>query len=275
MHYANMRPRLVATCGLSLSLSSALLLIQNSSACIRTLRSPGSFCAYPQRVARRSCRCSTSTPPSSTRTRACATSSLPEPGCIAMASSRTKPPLISGLWRSNVPSMMPAAGGRTLRPYSPPLIFGGIQALEGLHMYFDFHSLVQSVIAKFKGPRRIPAWQHALACCTALALLASWLVPWQERHDGLTAVHPSMPLQGSDRTTQATAQPLVAPTSEGGTLPSAPAPQSPEQPHTSATSDEPAEVLDTQALQGLVTRLETARSNSEEHLDTRAMDRLL
>ena len=148
-------------------------------------------------------------------------------------------------------------------------------------MYFDFHSLVQSVIAKFKGPRRIPAWQHTLACCTALALLASlfWLVPWQERQDGPATVPQSMPLQGSDRTTeetaQPTAQPLVAPTSEGGTLSSAPAPQSPEQPHTSATSDEPTEVLDTQALQGLVTRLETARSNPEEHLDTRAMDRLL
>jgi hypothetical protein len=146
-------------------------------------------------------------------------------------------------------------------------------------VYVDFHSLVQSVIAKFKSPRRIPAWQHALACCTALVLLASWLVPWQERHDGPATIPPSMPLQGSDRPTeetpQPTAQPLVAPTSEGGTLPSAPAPQNPEQPHTSATSEEPTEVLDTQALQGLVTRLETARSNPEEHLDTRAMDRLL
>ena len=36
-------------------------------------------------------------------------------GCIAMASSRTKPLLISGLWPSSAPSMMPAADGRTLR----------------------------------------------------------------------------------------------------------------------------------------------------------------
>ena len=148
-------------------------------------------------------------------------------------------------------------------------------------MYCDFHSLVQSVIARFKGPRRIQVWQCALACSTTLALLASllWLAPWQVRHDGSTTVHQSMPWQGSDRTTeetaQPTAQPLVASTSEVGSLPSAPALQSPEQPHTSATSEEPTEVLDTQAMQGLVTRLETARSNPEEHLDTRAMDRLL
>jgi hypothetical protein len=148
-------------------------------------------------------------------------------------------------------------------------------------VYFDFYSLFQSVIAKFKGPRRIQAWQCALACSTALALLAGllWLAPWQVRHDGPTTVHQSMPLQGSDRTVeeiaQPTAQPLVAPTSEVGSLPSASAPQSPEQLPSSATSEKPTEILDTQAMQGLVTRLETARSNPEEHLDTRAMDRLL
>jgi hypothetical protein len=148
-------------------------------------------------------------------------------------------------------------------------------------VYFDFYTLVQSVIAKCKGPRRIQAWQCALACSTALALLAGllWLAPWQVRHDNPTTVHQSMPLQGSDRTTeeiaQPTVQPLVAPTSEVGSLPSAPALQSPEQPHISATSEEPTEVLDTQAMQGLVTRLEAARSNPEEHLDVRAMDRLL
>jgi len=88
-----------------------------------------------------------------------------------------------------------------------------------------------------------------------------------------------MPLQGSDRTAeeiaQPTAQPLITPTSEVSSLPSAPAPQSLERPYTSATSEEPTEVLDAQAMQGLVTRLETAKSNPEEHLDTRAMDRLL
>jgi hypothetical protein len=166
-------------------------------------------------------------------------------------------------------------------PHSPPLIFGDIQALEGLHVYFDFHSLVQSISAKFKGPRCIQAWQCALACSAALVLLMIllWLAPWQVRHDGPATVSQSMPLQGSDRTAeetaQPTAQPLVAPTSEVGSLPSAPAPQNPEQLHTSATSEAPTELLDTQAMQGLVTRLETARSNPEEHLDTRAMDRLL
>jgi len=88
-----------------------------------------------------------------------------------------------------------------------------------------------------------------------------------------------VPLQNSDQTTeeiaQPTTQPLVPPVSKVGQLPSAPAPQSPEQPPTSATSKEPTEVLATQAMQGLVTHLETARSNPEEHLDTRAMDRLL
>src|SRR5215475_10983753 len=76
MHYASMRPRLVATCGPSLSLSSAWLLIQNSSACIRMPRSAGSFCSCPRRAARRSYRCSTSTPPSYTRVRAGATAEL-------------------------------------------------------------------------------------------------------------------------------------------------------------------------------------------------------
>jgi hypothetical protein len=88
-----------------------------------------------------------------------------------------------------------------------------------------------------------------------------------------------MPLQDSDRKTEGTARPttqsLVAPTSEAGSLPSAPIPQSSEQPHTSATSEEPTEILDTQAMQRLVTRLEAARSTPAEHLDARAMDRLL
>jgi hypothetical protein len=147
-------------------------------------------------------------------------------------------------------------------------------------VYFDFYSLVQSVITKFKGPSRIQAWQYALVCST-LALLAGllWLAPWQVRHDGRATGHQSMPLHGSDRTTeeiaQPTTQPLVAPTSEADSLPSAPMPQSPEQPHTSVTSEEPTEILDTQAMQRLVTRLEAARSNPAEHLDARAMDRLL
>jgi hypothetical protein len=148
-------------------------------------------------------------------------------------------------------------------------------------VYVDFHSLVQSVIATFKNARRIPAWQRTLACSTALVLLASllWFAPWQVRHNGPAIVPQSMPLQGNYRTTEETAQPstqpLVAPTSEAGSLPSTPAPQSPEPPHTSATSEKPTEVLDTQAMQGLVTRLEAARSNPEEHLDMRALDRLL
>ena len=148
-------------------------------------------------------------------------------------------------------------------------------------MYCDFRCLIKSVIAKFKSPRRIPAWQRVLACSTALALLASllWLAPWQGRHDGPATVPQSMPLQDIDRKTEETArtttQSLVAPTSESGSLPSAPIPQSPEQPHTSAPSEEPTEVLDTQAMERLVTRLEAARNNPEEYLDTRALDRLL
>ena len=148
-------------------------------------------------------------------------------------------------------------------------------------MYCDLRCLIKSVIAKFKSPRRIPAWQRVLACSTALALLASllWLAPWQGRHDGPATVPQSMPLQDIDRKTEETArtttQSLVAPTSEAGSLPSAPIPQSLEQPHTSVTSEEPPEILDTQAMQRLVTRLETARSNPAEHLDARAMDRLL
>jgi hypothetical protein len=158
---------------------------------------------------------------------------------------------------------------------------GDIQALEGLYVYCDFHSLIKSVLTKFKGPRRIQAWHGILAYSTALALLASllWFAPWQGRHDGPAIVPQSMPLQDSDRRTEGaarpTTQPLVAPTSEAGSLPSTPIPQSSEQPHTSATSEEPTEVLNTQAMQRLVTRLDEARSNPAEHLDARAMDRLL
>ena len=158
---------------------------------------------------------------------------------------------------------------------------GDIQALEGLHVYCDFHCLIKSVLTKFKGPRRIQAWQGALPCSTALVLLASllWFAPWQGRHDGPATVPQSMPLQDSDRRTEATAtpttQPLVAPTSEAGSLPSAPMPRSSEQSHTSATSEEPTEVLDTQDMQRLVTHLEAARSAPAEHLDARAMDHLL
>ena len=148
-------------------------------------------------------------------------------------------------------------------------------------MYCDFHCLIKNVLAKFKGPRRFQAWQGALACSTALALLASllWFAPWPGRHDGPDTVPQSTSLQDSDGQTEGTArpttQPLVALTSEAGSLPSAPIPQSLEQPHTAVTSEEPPEILDTQAMQRLVTRLETARSNPAEHLDARAMDRLL
>jgi hypothetical protein len=148
-------------------------------------------------------------------------------------------------------------------------------------VYCDFHCLIKSVLAKFKGPSRIQAWQGVLACSTALALLASllWFAPWPGRHDGPATVPQSTSLQDSDRQTEgtgrSTTQPLVAPTSEAGTLPSAPIPQSPERPPTPAPSEEPTEVLDTQAMQGLVTRLEAARSTPAEHLDARAMDRLL
>lgn len=148
-------------------------------------------------------------------------------------------------------------------------------------MYLDFHSLIKSVVAKFDGAKRTSAWQRALVCAAALVLLASflWLAPRQVRQDSPSAVHQSMPLQGGDRTAEETAQPtiqpLAAPTPEVSSLPSVPASQSPERPHISATSEAPTEVLDTQTMQGFVTRLETAKSNAEEHLDTRAMDRLL
>jgi hypothetical protein len=196
--------------------------------------------------------------------------SLPEPGCIAMVYSRPQPPLIYGWGRRHV-----------CDPYAAPLMFGDIQILEGLHMYSHLHSLMQSVIAKCKGPRWSQAWPCALAGSTALALLASllWLAPWHVWHDGPATVPQSTPLQGSDRiaeeTARPTAQPVVAPTSEVGSRPSAPASQSLEQPRISTTAEEPTEARATQAMQGLATGLETASSHPEEYLDTRAMDRLL
>lgn len=161
-------------------------------------------------------------------------------------------------------------------------------------MYLDFHSLVQSVIAKVRGTRRIPVWQRALAGSTALALLASllWFAPWQVRHDDPATIPQSMPVQGSDRAAREPKQstpPFASPTAvsvvpsqvpeAGPVLPpekgevsdAAPA----QQPQTPTTSEAPAEVLDTQAMQALVTRLDTSRSIPEEHLDTKGMDNLL
>jgi hypothetical protein len=134
-------------------------------------------------------------------------------------------------------------------------------------------------------------WLRALACATALALLVSllWLMPWQTQHDALAPAPQPVPSQASNRpaaeTARPTPQPLVRPpaaatdsgqVSEVGTEQSKTARADPGQEgQTPTTSEEPAEVLDTQAMQGLVTRLEAARSSPEEHLDTRAMDRLL
>jgi hypothetical protein len=172
-------------------------------------------------------------------------------------------------------------------------------------VYPDFYSRVKSIIARCKGTRHLPVWQRALACSTALALLVSllWLAPWQARHNDLATAPQPMPIQASDppavETAQPTPQPLVTPpaastgtgqVSEVATGPAVPTLQSPallteqskasrvdpgQERHTPTTSEEPMEVLDTQAMQGLVTRLEAARSSPEEHLDTRAMDRLL
>jgi hypothetical protein len=144
-------------------------------------------------------------------------------------------------------------------------------------VYVDFHAFVRSVRARFKGPRCIQTWLCTLACSTALALLASllWFAPWQRRHDSPTTIPQSMPLQGSNHTTTKTARPVVAPASTVGSLPSVPVLQIPAQPPPSVTFEAPTEALDTQAMQGLVTRLETARSKTEEYLATSAMDRLL
>lgn len=184
---------------------------------------------------------------------------------------------------------------------------GGTQPLEGLEVYrySYFLAFIRSIIAKFKGTRRISVWRHALAFSSALALLASllWLVPWQGQHDGPVTIPQPMPIQGSDHTAEETAQPTLHPlasptaasavpsqvpeagTAHGEDIPQGPAllPEKSEAPsaapalpgHVPAISQEPVEVLDTQAMQGLVTRLETERSTPEERLDTKAMDNLL
>lgn len=158
-------------------------------------------------------------------------------------------------------------------------------------MYAAFHARLQNVIARCKGVRHLAVGLRALACVTALALLASllWLVPWPARHATLAPDRQPVPIQASDRpaaeTARPTSQPLSIPpaastapgqVSEVGTGQSTTSRVDPgQEAHTPTPSGEPAEVLDTQAMQGLVTRLEAARSSSEEHLDTRAMDRLL
>ena len=158
-------------------------------------------------------------------------------------------------------------------------------------MYADFLSRVQSVIARCKSVRHLPVWLRFLACSTALALLVSllWFVPWSAQHDVLAPAPPPVPIQASNRQATETArpapQPLLIPpaastgpgqVSEVGTEQSKTSRVDPGQEgHTPTTSAESTEVLDTQGMQGLVTRLEAARSSPEEHLDTRAMDRLL
>jgi hypothetical protein len=155
---------------------------------------------------------------------------------------------------------------------------------------------IKSVNIKGKRTKRIPAWQLALACSTVLALLASllWLALWQMRQAGPAIVTQSVSIQGSDHTAEGPVQPhplpLIALMSAGDTVPEAPIPPNPELPiqqsqttgvdpgqehHAPAMSQRPTEVLDTQAMQELITRLEAFRSRPEEHLDTRAMDRLL
>jgi hypothetical protein len=155
----------------------------------------------------------------------------------------------------------------------------------------DFLSRVQSVIARCKSTRHLPVWLRALAGVTTLALLVSlfWLAPWQARHDVLAPVRQPMPSQASDRpaaeltppTPQLRLGPPAASTGSGqvsdvGAERSQTSRVAPGQEGRAPTpSEEPTEVLDTQAMQGLVTRLEAAGNNQEEHLDTRAMDRLL
>ena len=190
--------------------------------------------------------------------------------------------------------------------YAPPIEAAG-EALEGSEVYRNFYFLafVQSLIAKCRGTRRIPVWQRALAVSTALALLVSllWLVPRQGRQDSPATQSQSMPGQDSDHTAEETARPtlppLASPTaasavpgqvSEASTAHREDALQSPVLPlekseasgaapalqdHTPTISEEPAEVLDAQAMQEFITRLDAARGIPGEHLDTKAMDHLL
>jgi hypothetical protein len=152
-------------------------------------------------------------------------------------------------------------------------------------------SRVQSVIARCKSTRHLPVWLRALAGVTVLALLVGlfWLAPWQARHDGPAPAPQSTPIQVGDRPVTARARPAPQPgagppatssgpdqVSEVGTEHSQTSGVEPGQKeHAPAPSAESAEVLDTQAMQRLVTRLEATRSSPEEHLDTQAMDRLL
>ena len=158
-------------------------------------------------------------------------------------------------------------------------------------MYADFLSRVQRVITRCKSVRYLPVWLRALACATALALLVSllWLVLWPAQHDVIASAPQPVPIQAGNRqateTARPTPQPLIIPPatstgpaqgSEVGTEPSTTSRVAPGQEgHTPTTSEGPAEVLDIQAMQGLVTRLEATRSSPEEQLDTSAMDRLL
>jgi hypothetical protein len=181
------------------------------------------------------------------------------------------------------------------------------EALEGFEVYrtFYFLAFVQGLIAKCRGTRRILVWQGTLAVSTALALLVSllWLIPWHGRPDGPATRPQSKPAQDSDHTAEETAQPTLPPPAsstavsavpsqilETGTAPGEAALQNPVPPvekheasgaapalqdHPPAISKEPAEVLDAQAMQELITRLDAARSTPSEHLDTKAMDNLL
>jgi hypothetical protein len=184
-----------------------------------------------------------------------------------------------GLWHARFPPTTRGAGGT--------------QHLEGLkvHRKFDFLAFVQRFIAKFGGTRRLPLWQRALAVSTGLTLLVSllWVMPWHRRPDRSATIPQTMPVQGSDHTAEETAQPTLPPPAspteisavssqlpEIGIAPGEDAHQSPVlQDHPPALSEESAEVLDAQAMQDLVTRLDATRSTPSEHLDIKAMGNLL
>lgn len=133
-------------------------------------------------------------------------------------------------------------------------------------------ALVKHATAAVRGMRRIPVWQLGLAASAALMLLASllWLAPWQVRPDAPSIVSLPMPAQDGGRLGGEAEQaaPMTGPHEASGAAAVEPR-------DISTISEESAEVLDTQAMQELLARLELSRSSPAEHLDTQAMDNLL
>ncbi|MGE3538736.1 MAG: AAA family ATPase [Candidatus Tectimicrobiota bacterium] len=134
-------------------------------------------------------------------------------------------------------------------------------------------SLMQHVIARQRGPRRHPRWQHALVASALLTVALSlfWLTPWQARQGPPppeATPASSLALMASPQGPVQAPAPPPAPASQSEDFQASTAPARPPQasslseripltrlPRSPHEAEERHEALDTQAMQRLVTHL--------------------